>query len=133
MCFRFLNRFIQSNFIETRDEGGSHKYLLDQLIPALKLSNFEVTLVTLPDKKWHWRARVSALQLRSKIPNEHFDVLLTSSVLPLAEFIGVCPTLASAKKVIYFHENQLVYPVQEIKNRDVQDRFMPYLMTNFVV
>jgi hypothetical protein len=82
-----------------------------------------VTVVTLPDKKWHWRARVSALQLRSKIPKEHFDVLLTSSVLPLAEFIGVCPHLTSALKVIYFHENQLVYPVQEIKNQDVQVRF----------
>ncbi|CBY10851.1 unnamed protein product [Oikopleura dioica] len=109
-----------SSFILPLRTGGSHKYLLDQLIPALKNSNFEVTLVTLPDKKWHWRARVSALQLRSKIPKSNFDVLLTSSVLPLAEFIGICPNLTAALKVIYFHENQLVYPVQEIKNRDVQ-------------
>ena len=71
-------------------------------------------------KKWHWRARVSSLQLLDKIAEKDFTHLLTSSVLPLAELLGMCPRLISCKKVIYFHENQLVYPIQEVKNRDVQ-------------
>lgn len=75
--------------------------------------------------------------------------LLTSSVFPLAEFLGICPQFHSggisespsyshtpappwrrsdkliwkphsARKIIYFHENQLVYPVQQVKERDFQ-------------
>lgn len=47
-------------------------------------------------------------------------MLFTSSVLNLAELLGVRPDLQRCKKIVYFHENQLVYPVQEIKERDCQ-------------
>lgn len=90
------------------------------LVPRLKEDFETVTLVTLSAKKWHWRARVSPLQLLDKIPDEKFTHLLTSSVLPLAELLGMCPNLTLCKKIIYFHENQLVYPIQEVKQRDIQ-------------
>ena len=78
-------------------------------------------MITLPDKKWHWRARCSSLQFEDKLPNaEDVSVLLVSSVFPLAEFIGTHVEYATKRKVIYFHENQLVYPVQETKERDFQ-------------
>jgi len=34
--------------------GGSHKVLLDQLIPQLKVEFQKVTVVTLSAKKWQW-------------------------------------------------------------------------------
>lgn len=37
--------------------GGSHKQLIDLLEPELKLENLNYDLFTLPDKKWHWKAR----------------------------------------------------------------------------
>lgn len=46
--------------------------------------------------------------------------LFCSSVLNLSELLGLRPDLQKLKKVVYFHENQLVYPVREIKKRDVQ-------------
>lgn len=49
-----------------------------------------------------------------------FRILFTSSVLNLAELIALRPDLKNSKKVVYFHENQLVYPVQEKKERDFQ-------------
>lgn len=59
------------------------------------------------------RARVSPIQLLDQVPGEgDFSHLLTSSVFPLAEFLGMCPALSKCNKVIYFHENQLVYPIQ---------------------
>lgn len=49
-----------------------------------------------------------------------YRVLFCSSVLNLAELVALRPDLASLKKIIYFHENQLVYPVREKKDRDIQ-------------
>merc|ERR1711971_463821 len=49
------------------------------------------------------------------------DILFCSSVLNLSELLSIRPDLGSIKKkIVYFHENQLVYPVQTIKERDFQ-------------
>ncbi|KAJ8944089.1 hypothetical protein NQ318_019427 [Aromia moschata] len=48
------------------------------------------------------------------------SVLFCSSVLNLSELLGLRPDLSKLKKIVYFHENQLVYPVQHIKERDIQ-------------
>ncbi|EDW37593.1 GL18053 [Drosophila persimilis] len=99
--------------------GGSHKQLIDTLIDSLNLTDYE--LFSLPATKWHWRARTSALYFSQLIPPEHnYKVLFTSSVLSLAELIGVRPDLVTCRKIVYFHENQLVYPVREVKKRDCQ-------------
>ncbi|XP_034671098.1 glycosyltransferase-like domain-containing protein 1-like [Drosophila subobscura] len=102
--------------------GGSHKQLIDTLVECLNLTNYE--LFSLPAKKWHWRARTSALFFSQLIPFDHnYKVLFTSSVLSLAELIGVRPDLIACRKIVYFHENQLVYPVREVKTRDCQYGF----------
>lgn len=97
--------------------GGSHRQLIDLLQKAIP----QCTLLTLPASKWHWRARTSALYFAFQIPHDHsFRVLFASSVLNLAELIALRPDLLGVKKVIYFHENQLVYPVRKQKDRDFQ-------------
>lgn len=50
----------------------------------------------------------------------NFRVLFSSSVLNLAELIALRPDLQCLRKIVYFHENQLVYPVKEQKERDFQ-------------
>ena len=47
-------------------------------------------------------------------------VLFCSSVLNLCELVALRPDLARLKKVLYFHENQLVYPVRKDQQRDFQ-------------
>ncbi|XP_062568924.1 glycosyltransferase-like domain-containing protein 1 [Saccostrea cucullata] len=97
--------------------GGSHKQLIDMIYSAIP----DCHLVTMTAKKWHWRSRVAALYLAQNIPfSENYKVLFCSSVLNLAELIALRPDLAPLKKIIYFHENQLVYPVREKKERDIQ-------------
>jgi len=102
--------------------GGSHKQMLDILVDRLDVSTYH--LVTLPAKKWHWRARTSALTISQTIPRDHrFNILFTSSVLSLAELLGLRPDLSKLRKIVYFHENQLCYPVKDVKERDFQFGF----------
>jgi len=42
-------------------------------------------------------------------------------VLNLAELVALRPELTNVKKVLYFHENQLTYPIQEHKQRPERD------------
>jgi len=48
--------------------GGSHKQLIDLLIEELERLNLKYDLFTMSAKKWHWRARCSALHFSQVIP-----------------------------------------------------------------
>ncbi|XP_034416721.1 glycosyltransferase-like domain-containing protein 1 isoform X3 [Cyclopterus lumpus] len=97
--------------------GGSHK----QLIDLLQQNIHGCCVFTLPAKKWHWRARTAALHFSQTIPTcPSYRVLFSSSVLNLCELVALRPDLAHLKKVLYFHENQLVYPVRKDQERDFQ-------------
>lgn len=100
--------------------GGSHKNLIDLLKDALGAQCIAITMTA---KKWHWRARTAALYLSQIIPREDVKsckVVFASSVLNLAELIALRPDIAKLHKILYFHENQLIYPVQVHKERDFQ-------------
>jgi len=118
--------------------GGSHKQLIDFVQQHLSTDKFTIHLYTLPAKKWHWRARTSALYFSQNIPklqidsSNHRDInidttkafLFCSSVLNLAEFIALRSDLADVckgRKIIYFHENQLTYPVQTSSSKIQRD------------
>ncbi|KAG8520063.1 Glycosyltransferase-like domain-containing protein 1, partial [Galemys pyrenaicus] len=45
-------------------------------------------------------------------------ILFASSVLNLTELAALRPDLQKLKKILYFHENQLVYPVKKCQERD---------------
>lgn len=106
--------------------GGSHRQLIDYFYKEVFDGGEQdhVELYSMPAKKWHWRARTGALYFAEKVAEDrHFDVLFCSSVLSLAELLGLRPDLAAIpKKIVYFHENQLVYPVrgETAKARDFQ-------------
>ncbi|KZS19890.1 Uncharacterized protein APZ42_013682 [Daphnia magna] len=98
--------------------AGSHKQLLDTLISGIDFEELGYELLTLPGKKWHWRARTSALYFAEVIPRKHvYEVLFASSVLNMAELIALRPDLMACRKVLYFHENQLIYPVRKQQER----------------
>ncbi|XP_002730415.1 tRNA-queuosine alpha-mannosyltransferase-like [Saccoglossus kowalevskii] len=96
--------------------GGSHKQLIDLLHAEVG----GTSIWTLPAKKWHWKARTSALYFAEIIPNTCNKTLFASSVLNLAELVALRPDLSRLKKVLYFHENQLIYPVRKQQERDFQ-------------
>ncbi|MEN8126765.1 MAG: DUF3524 domain-containing protein [Planctomycetota bacterium] len=108
--------------------GGSHKAFLDGW---QKHSGHEFVLLTLPPSKWKWRMRHAAITFAQQVneliaAGEKWDILFCSDMLNLAEFLGlVDKSIRRLPKVVYFHENQLTYPVQIESERDYQ-----YCMTN---
>ena len=108
--------------------GGSHKAVLDGLS---QMSSHTWTVLTLPAHTWKWRMRHSAITFAGEVrelvgKGESWNLVFCSDMLNLAEFIALAPgQVARLPKVIYFHENQLTYPVRFPSERDYN-----YVMTN---
>ncbi len=102
--------------------GGSHRAFLEGY---RKYSRHDVEIFPLPARKWKWRMRGSAIYfaetLRGRLGG--FDLVFASDFLNLAEFVALAPGAARIPKVVYFHENQLTYPVREESERDYQFPF----------
>lgn len=100
--------------------GGSHRAFLDGWIER---SRHDWTLLTYAPSKWKWRMRHSAVTLSRQVriamdDGDRWDAIFCSDMLNLAEFLGLCPQLAGLPTVVYFHENQLAYPVEYAKEWD---------------
>ena len=102
--------------------GGSHRLFADAVA---RLSRHDVRLVTLPSSFWKWRMRGGHLSFAGRIAElkEDYHCLLTSDMVSLAELKGTCPAVASLPAVVYFHENQLSYPVPKGEAPDVHFGF----------
>lgn len=101
--------------------GGSHRAFLDGWAAR---SRHDWTVLALPPHKWKWRMRHAAITFAADVrlrvaAGESWDVLFCSDMLNLSEFVGLAPPGVQAMpKVVYFHENQLTYPVRDEKERD---------------
>ncbi len=95
--------------------GGSHK---DFALGFKAHSNHEVELVTLPDRFWKWRMRGAALYFVNHVRDfSVFDAIFVTDMLDLTDFLSLAgknlpPVL------MYFHENQLSYPLAPTQKRD---------------
>ncbi len=93
-------------------QAGSHAAFTQWITEGVAA---DWTVLTLPGRHWKWRMRGSAVwfaRAHADALARDYDVLFASSYLPLAELVGLAPALASARKVLYFHENQLAFPVR---------------------
>jgi len=117
--------------------GGSHRAVLDGLATRM---DADFTLLTLPARKWKWRMRGAAMTMAAEttrlaattshgeadrddrlIDERPFDVVFASTFLNLAEYRGLVGARVSAiPAVVYFHENQLVYPNRNTAEWDFQ-------------
>jgi len=103
--------------------GGSHKAFLDGLCAH---SRHEFDLLTLPARKWKWRMRGAALAFAEMLDDydRRPDLLFCSDYVSLADLVGLRPQLlAGVPKAVYFHENQLTYPLKDESERDYQYGF----------
>jgi len=100
--------------------GGSHGDFADGWV---KHSRHRFDLFTLPARFWKWRMRGAALYLAKKVKNAaEYDGLITSSLMSLSDLKALwgpdCP-----RALVYFHENQLSYPLPPGETMDYQFGF----------
>ncbi len=103
--------------------GGSHRAFLDGY---RRHSRHRVWLLTMPARKWKWRMRGAAVSMAPQVRRlaGEFDVLLASDFLDLACLAGLtADVLDGIARVVYFHENQITYPLPPEADRDYQFGF----------
>ncbi|MBW2448880.1 MAG: DUF3524 domain-containing protein [Deltaproteobacteria bacterium] len=100
--------------------GGSHKDFAQGLVSN---SKYKIDLVTLPARFWKWRMRGAALYFFKKIPSlKNYDGLITTDLMSLSDFKALCGPFCPPS-MVYFHENQLTYPLAPGESRDFQFGF----------
>lgn len=106
--------------------GGSHRAVLDGLIERLTPLGFSFDLLTLPPRKWKWRMRGSAITMAEEARALHasgvrWNLIYASTFVNLAEFIALAgDAVAGVPRIVYFHENQLLYPNRHTAEWDYQ-------------
>lgn len=106
--------------------GGSHRAFLEGWRRA---SRHGWTVEGLEDRHWKWRMRGGAVTLAERVRErvrrgERWDVVVVSDMLDMATFLGLAPEVVRRlPAMVYFHENQLTYPVRKEVERDLHFAF----------
>lgn len=100
----------------------SHQFWAEQVMAHVEA---DWTTLTLPPRHFSWRVRGNPLTWALKehaTLSQPYDLLLATSMVDLATLIGLYPGLGSARKVVYFHENQFAYPesAQQVSSVDAK-------------
>lgn len=100
--------------------GGSHQNFALGLVDA---SKHEIELVTLPARFWKWRMRGAALYFIKKKPDlSGYDGIIATDLLSLSDFKALHPQKCPPC-LVYFHENQITYPLAPGESMDFQFGF----------
>lgn len=110
--------------------GGSHKNFLDGLVAH---SRHTFRPLTMAARFWKWRMHGGAVTMARKALQtlqEGFrpDVVFATSMLNLPAFLALTrPHLGDVPVVLFFHENQLTYPLPPGQPRDATYGYINYL------
>ncbi len=95
--------------------GGSHK---DFALGFKANSCHDVTLVTLPGRFWKWRMRGAALYFVNQVKDfSGYDAIIVTDMMDLTDFLSLAD-FDLPPVLMYFHENQLSYPLAPGQKRD---------------
>jgi glycosyltransferase involved in cell wall biosynthesis len=104
--------------------GGSHRAWADGYRTH---SQHTVRLWTLPGRFWKWRMQGGAITLAKRAQGcaDRPDLIIASSMLNLPIFLTLLGDRAAGVPVaLYFHENQLTYPLRPGEKRDLHYGFI---------
>ena len=110
--------------------GGSHKNFLDGLVEH---SRHDIHPITMPGRFWRWRMEGGGINLARKIREAvaagvEPDLIFASDMVNLPAVLSLArEELQGVPVVLYFHENQLTYPLPPDRDRE-----RAYAITNYL-
>lgn len=104
-------------------DAASHKRWREQLTHLLP--DYQWHSLVLPPRFFQWRIRGNALSwLDEPCLQEHWDLVVATSMVDLATLRGVHPQLASTPCVLYMHENQFAFPLSQQQQGRVEPQMV---------
>lgn len=103
----------------------SHRYWSVSL--QRQLDHIDWTYLSLPGRYFSWRIRGNSLTwslTEAERLSARYDLVLATSMTDVATLRGLCPALAQTPTVVYFHENQFVYPQSAAAHRSVEPQMV---------
>lgn len=108
-------------------DASSHKQWRMRL--ASMFPHYDWTQLALPARNFNWRIRGNSLLWgfgEFDALDKEYDLLIATSMVDLSSLRGFVPALAKIPSIVYFHENQFVYPAgTEQENRNVEPQLVP--------
>ena len=108
-------------------DAMSHKMWRSRLLEMFPEHNW--TQLVLPPRHFNWRIRGNSLQwaLNEKERlNQDYDLLIATSMVDLASLRGFIPRIAKLPTLLYFHENQFIYPLgSTARSNNVEPQLVP--------
>lgn len=89
------------------------------------------TTLTLPPRYFSWRIRGNSLSWsfeQREILERHYDLVIATSMTDLSALRGMVPNLATTPTLVYFHENQFVYPANPLHDRKRPQNVEPQML-----
>lgn len=102
-------------------DAESHQHWRKVLVK--ELPNFEWTVLTLPGRYFSWRIRGNSLSWafdKREVLEQPYDLIIATSMTDLSALRGFVPSLATTPAILYFHENQFVYPTSGKEFKSVE-------------
>lgn len=106
--------------------AGSHQ---DWVEGYARHSRHSVRVLALPGRFWKWRMHGGAVTLARRFREEDYrpDLILATDMLDLSTFLALTRDVTQNVPVaLYFHENQLTYPMRHGEKRDLHYGFINY-------
>jgi len=95
---------------------------------AAMLPDYEWVPLSLPSRHFAWRIRGNSLQWafgKADVLREPYDAVLATSMVDLSSLRGFVPALTRLPTIVYFHENQFVYPMGRRRHDNIEHKLVP--------
>ena len=107
-------------------DAASHRLWRERLVALFP--EYQWTQLILPPRNFSWRIRGNSLLWgfgETEILERDYQLLIATSMVDLSSLRGFVPALSKLPTLVYFHENQFVYPPGSQRSENIEPQLVP--------